>query len=954
MDWPFLCMNGVPMAEKCENPVTNEEMGNNNNGMNNLRKHVYENETEASESASYDNKADKKTIVKSAPEKCTNPLMLANAAMQDTLHYMKYRERLRWYNGEYRKSTYVECMAHIICVFSMILLFDWASRHFETLDPEIKVQGISWFDYYMRNPNDLMYILFGFTLFISSTMLYVCAHPVIYFYIVILSKMTFILYLLMYPFLMVYNHTCNIHASHETKETPLKMIFNARAYKIWGPFYYDTLILTIYSILVLLYNIWASFYWYISPHLLFKTLCDELKSYKVVYMEKVSFDVPNYYVEKSNANSVEMEGYHIKIAKCNALNVFNRLINNIITRFSSKHGYSKNDMYQYIGQVNSKFKPNGFGYWRGTLPQGEMLIGCWENGLPLGPFKSRELKSGSGFTNCLIGWMENGNIHKSLSLGVASIECCVNGSFFRSFPRAMLYRSEFFNDNNVDEESDGILKHLGKVPNEEITEYVTNKRVVMRLYKVTNDIVQYTYGKTSKSLVQNLKKIFNHKVSTSTLMEKIKYNKQNKTDICFGKICDQIGGILQALSTSSPNFVSYDINELHISLDPSAGLHIRGYVPLNYEHGADSVTIKVGEVPTITEGNFNNLPHCLSGPHTKHQLLTQGWGRKQDMGYLEVLIYIHGFCVTSENAMRVMGQVIAFGNYPDYIKPFVFSWPSGNSVTHIKMALSNSVSAEIRARFVLMLQSLVKNGVSDIHVITHSMGTKMFLDAFIEIINSQKTSNLFISLEKSNQEKGARNIGQLRLLTLTMFNPEYCLETFKRSTFKQIRQYCDHITIYSDLNDRILWITETLTRKRRLGRAVYEVFFNQKEIDVENSGSSSLKYSLKKEETTVTTLGSIMMPFYQLDSNLQNTDSDDQVHWLDLDVIDTTWLESNVHATRHSYWFINREIAEDLRELIVCRKRARQRMSRLDRSIGNVWVYRIAPTNFTTIYKHRF
>lgn len=55
---------------------------------------------------------------------------------------------------------------------------------------------------------------------------------------------------------------------------------------------------------------------------------------------------------------------------------------------------------------------------------------------------------------------------------------------------------------------------------------------------------------------------------------------------------------------------------------------------------------------------------------------------------------------------------------------------------------------------------------------------------------------------------------------------------------------------------------------------------------------------------------------------------------VDLDVIDTTFVDQNVHAMRHSFWNLNREIIEDIRELMVTRKRARQRMGRLDR-----WVF---------------
>lgn len=65
-------------------------------------------------------------------------------------------------------------------------------------------------------------------------------------------------------------------------------------------------------------------------------------------------------------------------------------------------------------------------------------------------------------------------------------------------------------------------------------------------------------------------------------------------------------------------------------------------------------------------------------------------------------------------------------------------------------------------------------------------------------------------------------------------------------------------------------------------------------------------------------------------------------NYLDMDVIDTTWIEDNVHAmrfalfcyfdlviyifvNRHNYFNINRLIVDDVRELLVEHKRASQR-----------------------------
>lgn len=78
---------------------------------------------------------------------------------------------------------------------------------------------------------------------------------------------------------------------------------------------------------------------------------------------------------------------------------------------------------------------------------------------------------------------------------------------------------------------------------------------------------------------------------------------------------------------------------------------------------------------------------------------------------------------------------------------------------------------------------------------------------------------------------------------------------------------------------------------------------------------------------------------------------DDTREWLDIDVIDATFNQSNVHFLRHSFFSLNREIIDDLRELLTSRRRARHRVSKLERREGNVWVYRVAPPNVTSVFE---
>jgi hypothetical protein len=65
--------------------------------------------------------------------------------------------------------------------------------------------------------------------------------------------------------------------------------------------------------------------------------------------------------------------------------------------------------------------------------------------------------------------------------------------------------------------------------------------------------------------------------------------------------------------------------------------------------------------------------------------------------------------------------------------------------------------------------------------------------------------------------------------------------------------------------------------------------------------------------------------------------------WLDLDVIDTTGLDTNVANIRHSAYNLNPSLLNDLEELITTGNRAMKRPSLLYRD-GNIFSYCHAPS----------
>lgn len=112
--------------------------------------------------------------------------------------------------------------------------------------------------------------------------------------------------------------------------------------------------------------------------------------------------------------------------------------------------------FSYIGAVNSKGQPHGFGRWTAEWGSGEILSGVWENGIAIGPFRSREYRTGYSFANVRIGYVETGikrfrktntTAAKKLRYGVASTECSMSGKFFTDLPNVGIILDAFDNDS---------------------------------------------------------------------------------------------------------------------------------------------------------------------------------------------------------------------------------------------------------------------------------------------------------------------------------------------------------------------------------------------------------------------------------------------------------------------------------------------------------------------------
>ena len=141
-------------------------------------------------------------------------------------------------------------------------------------------------------------------------------------------------------------------------------------------------------------------------------------------------------------------------------NVKSGIETNTLTYRSKARFYTRErHVIKYCGGLNAQGQPHGYGMWTDTGYHGEKLTGQWENGVPIGPFRSFEHGSGYSFVNIRIGFCHNRaekrptdiffipkHSENGLNWGVASVECSVSGGFFKYLPTVTHLTQSYVDD----------------------------------------------------------------------------------------------------------------------------------------------------------------------------------------------------------------------------------------------------------------------------------------------------------------------------------------------------------------------------------------------------------------------------------------------------------------------------------------------------------------------------
>eukprot|EP00192_Tetraselmis_astigmatica_P009321 CAMPEP_0117655888 /NCGR_PEP_ID=MMETSP0804-20121206/4515_1 /TAXON_ID=1074897 /ORGANISM="Tetraselmis astigmatica, Strain CCMP880" /LENGTH=881 /DNA_ID=CAMNT_0005462261 /DNA_START=165 /DNA_END=2810 /DNA_ORIENTATION=- len=544
----------------------------------------------------------------------------------------------------------------------------------------------------------------------------------------------------------------------------------------------------------------------------------------------------------------------------------------------------------YSGEVDKDGLPHGLGEWNDTYYHGEELLGWWEHGAPSGPFHSQESGSGAGFKRLLIPYFRNRTDgisditrkieHGPITCGIIEVECCTAGIFFREYPKAGEFHA---------------VKPSGSLP-ADIRETLNVMLPMPESGSLGSVVIQ---ADLLRGLLVSGHSVIEGKSPSSVVVD----------------LCDHNGRRLERSKTNIPNF---------------ALMLAKSYMhrPVQDEDAADggvSEDFSITEVPTALPPDDDDDAMPMAHLMVQPRLSVPGWNESSYTNNNEAIVFLPGFNSTTISNAKILAQLLALGNFPSYLKPFIYSWPAGDLMgfagaqTH--GAEANQTSQDLKA----FLIALGETGIKNIHFLTHSMGIRVLTAALPTLEEIFVPAN---PLAPSNCKDGPERA--LHLSTVLLLNTEIGRHEFVDCYARRLTDMCGCISIYADGSDVALIGSELCNSLLAL------VWPNRRSPKVmEDLSKAPMKKQLARQNSKWEySLGRIKKDLLYADGQL-----------VDVDIIQTTHLGANVQSVRHSAWSLNRELVDDLRDTIVNKQRAFQRSSRLQYRGGNRYNFLVAPTH---------
>jgi len=340
--------------------------------------------------------------------------------------------------------------------------------------------------------------------------------------------------------------------------------------------------------------------------------------------------------------------------------------------------------------------------------------------------------------------------------------------------------------------------------------------------------------------------------------------------------------------------------------------------------------------------------------------------KKKSTNTTEVMVYIHGFNNTIEDSGKMLGQLAAYGNFAADIKLLIFSWPSAQSAGGFFYAQKQCDNPQNHRAFADFIVMLKRSGATDINFLCHSMGARFLMNS----IKALYKYKIFHDADSSDFGVCPKKIS---IHTVTFVSPFQYLKDWLENDFHHLRRKTPMITIYADAHDKAIGMGQLFSQKKKvLGKyPLGNYLIHDKHVvrpahliaeDPDATYTKCMETYVDAElenwkwgdqgPKVLQNCGgweyskcckNVPVKKHRASRLGRSVPPSDEVRWLDLDIIDTSFVDGNMESKRHTFFAVNRDVIEDLRELICFKRRARYRVSRLDRRLGNVYTFRIAP-----------
>ena len=580
--------------------------------------------------------------------------------------------------------------------------------------------------------------------------------------------------------------------------------------------------------------------------------------------------------------------------------------------------------------------PHGAGKWLDDEYDGEILSGQWRDGAPVAPFLSRRYGTGDTFSAVRVAYFmaaddafDKNGLRPSNNLppriGVAGVECSVYGNFYSHLPEAtQLYGPLVVGGEDERGETGGAMADIcSQLLHLDLDEEGESARVEIRADDPRG--------------VQVLRHLH---VPTG-----VHFSKESKQVVVVVSRNKGEGVSASAQNWQRPSFLPRS------SGSTKERIMIQERNPL-----ADEFL----ETQQVEEMDHQNGPINYGRIRkSRTKLEVRDWARQPQKA---ALVFFPGFSSPLKKSLEAFGQFVAMTKLAQHVYPIVYGWPSGTLLSY-RRASTASATERNGENALEMFRGLLAAGVHDIHLLSHSMGSQTLLSVFRNKDDGTRSevSSLFrldpafggASLEQGNGEL-------LECKSISLLNPDFPVDAFVDHAFASIRQVCDHITVVGDRNDVALKFGSKLinTVCNRLGYSQPKVLRGNEgkqrgayrligcdfdclympedgEEDVTDENTENVRISSENDGLLFQEVPPL---FLSADENAGER------RWLDVDVIDTTSLDTNIAGVRHISFTMNPILLKDLEELVITERRASKRSTLLHRE-GNIFSYCHAPSH---------